>query len=285
MAVTSACKSVVRNLLKQIWGLRAAGLRNRILYYHSIHPTMPLSTHPAVFEQHIIHAKELGYRIITHRQITRATCSADESPWLALGFDDGYEDNHDFARPVLERHGVRATFFVVAGQIRQGNEYPDAGYQLYPNRRMLSQPQVGSLARAGHEIASHGLQHELATAVVKAGRDLAAEYVASRQMLSSWAGEEVTSYSYPNGQNGAYSAETRAATIAAGFKTGSVTKWGTVKRDSDLFTLPRCEVAAEDTTADLIKKITGKEDYLHLAHRIRRSPTWKPSEPGHAHSI
>ncbi len=38
-----------------------------------------------------------------------------KQPMLAVTFDDGQRDNFVYARPILERVGVRATFFVVAG--------------------------------------------------------------------------------------------------------------------------------------------------------------------------
>jgi peptidoglycan/xylan/chitin deacetylase (PgdA/CDA1 family) len=41
-------------------------------------------------------------------------------PFLAITFDDGQRDNHDHARPVLERAGVAATFFVVADALDSG---------------------------------------------------------------------------------------------------------------------------------------------------------------------
>ncbi len=44
----------------------------------------------------------------------------DGKPLLALTFDDGMRDNFEFARPLLARHKVRATFFAVAGNARSG---------------------------------------------------------------------------------------------------------------------------------------------------------------------
>jgi peptidoglycan/xylan/chitin deacetylase (PgdA/CDA1 family) len=41
-------------------------------------------------------------------------------PLLALTFDDGMRDNFEFARPLLARHRVRATFFAVAENAKSG---------------------------------------------------------------------------------------------------------------------------------------------------------------------
>lgn len=43
----------------------------------------------------------------------------------AITFDDGYEDNHRVARPILQRHGLTATFFVATGFLDGGCMWND----------------------------------------------------------------------------------------------------------------------------------------------------------------
>lgn len=52
-----------------------------------------------------------------------------EKPLAAITFDDGYQDNHAHAAPVLRQHGLRATFFIIAGLVgsRQLPWYDEAG--------------------------------------------------------------------------------------------------------------------------------------------------------------
>jgi len=52
-----------------------------------------------------------------------------EKPLAAITFDDGYQDNHVHAAPVLRQHGLRATFFIIAGLVgsRQLPWYDEAG--------------------------------------------------------------------------------------------------------------------------------------------------------------
>lgn len=44
---------------------------------------------------------------------------------LAISFDDGYADNHDLALPILQRHGLTATFFVATGFLDGGRMWND----------------------------------------------------------------------------------------------------------------------------------------------------------------
>ncbi len=44
---------------------------------------------------------------------------------FAITFDDGYADNHDVALPVLQRHGLPATFFVATGFLGDGCMWND----------------------------------------------------------------------------------------------------------------------------------------------------------------
>ncbi len=42
-----------------------------------------------------------------------------------LTFDDGYADNHDVALPILQRHGLPATFFIATGFLDGGRMWND----------------------------------------------------------------------------------------------------------------------------------------------------------------
>ncbi|ODV05759.1 MAG: polysaccharide deacetylase [Rubrivivax sp. SCN 70-15] len=44
---------------------------------------------------------------------------------MAITFDDGYADNHDVALPILQRHGLRATFFIASGFLDGGRMWND----------------------------------------------------------------------------------------------------------------------------------------------------------------
>lgn len=90
-------------------------------------------------------------------------------PGVIVALYNGYRDNWDVMRPLLDRHGLRGWFFVVTGwtgcppegqaAFARGHgiglvegEYPDG-------RHALSWDEVRALDRAGHVVASHTRSH------------------------------------------------------------------------------------------------------------------------------
>ncbi len=57
----------------------------------------------------------------------------------AITFDDGYADNHDVALPLLQRHGLCATFFIATGFLDGGRMWNDTVIETV---RRCRQPQL-----------------------------------------------------------------------------------------------------------------------------------------------
>ena len=58
--------------------------------------------------------------------LTRLREGSLPSRALAISFDDGYADNHEVALPVLQRHGLSATFFVASAFLDGGRMWNDS---------------------------------------------------------------------------------------------------------------------------------------------------------------
>lgn len=74
----------------------------------------------------------------------------------AITFDDGYADNHDVAMPILQRHGLAATFFIATGYLDGGRMFNDSVTET------LRCATVASLD-LGHTVLGDLGQHELGT--------------------------------------------------------------------------------------------------------------------------
>ena len=92
--------------------------RRIVFCHHSVHPSRGYaSSTPETFERQVQWLK-------THCDVTTlADLMANRNthnggkPLVALTFDDGYEDNHSYALPILSKHGIRATFFITVGLV------------------------------------------------------------------------------------------------------------------------------------------------------------------------
>lgn len=106
---------------------RRSARRLPVLAYHSIHSIGP----DYLFDVGVVDASEESFdqqmacvaryfAPITVRELLAAP-NVDRLPPnpIAITFDDGYRNNLDVAVPILERHGLRATFFVATAFITE----------------------------------------------------------------------------------------------------------------------------------------------------------------------
>src|SRR5215469_6430177 len=98
-----------------------------ILLYHRIADAecdpWSLCVSPRRFAEHLEIINKIG-RPCTLRELVHGIQAGGVPPrCIAVTFDDGYVDNLHNAEPLLRRHGVPATFFVVSGFLAQHREF------------------------------------------------------------------------------------------------------------------------------------------------------------------
>lgn len=108
-----------------------AGVRARlsVLILHrvlpSIDPLFPLEIDVRRFDAICAWVKQWFNVLPLDEAVERLRSSSLPSRALSISFDDGYADNHDVALPVLQRHGLSATFFVTTGYLDGGRMWND----------------------------------------------------------------------------------------------------------------------------------------------------------------
>lgn len=99
-----------------------------VLLYHRVTeiPTDPqqLAVKPVHFDEHLAVLKK-NYHLLSITEFDELLLKRKKFPPNAvlLTFDDGYADNHLEARPILERHGLQALFYIATDHIGSGREF------------------------------------------------------------------------------------------------------------------------------------------------------------------
>lgn len=123
-------KDHLRPLVTRVRNRRNAALYGgcAVLLYHRVTTldTDPqlLAVTPEAFDAHLSVLKK-HYRVLTIEEFDHYLLGSKRFPKNAvlLTFDDGYADNHHAARPILERHGLQALFYIASGYMGQLREY------------------------------------------------------------------------------------------------------------------------------------------------------------------
>jgi len=109
---------------------------------------------------------------------------------VSLTFDDGLRCQFEQSVPILDQCGLPATFFIIANeQPKHENRWPKIEW----HERDVSM--LREVARRGHEIASHTVNHLFPTM-----QNLeVSEYEAreSKRRIGEWMGDVVPSFAYP----------------------------------------------------------------------------------------
>ena len=238
-----------------------------ILMYHEISPAgRPAAgwpCHPGAFAEQLAYLHDAGFQTVTAGRLAEVLAGAPgglPDRAVVLTFDDGFEDFHRRALPLLDRYGYTATVFVTTGWVQ------DAGRDAAGRRpgRMLSWSQVAEAAGAGMEVGAHSWRPPSARPAAR-GRAPARNCTPARR---SWrTGSAARCPGWP----------TRSGTPAPG-SGGSPGKRATSyacavsntlpARAADLLALPRLTVR-RSTTLQVFEQISQGSNVARLYRRDR----------------
>ena len=176
-----------------------------ILAYHRVVPAIsepdPFGNCVSLpmFKSHLRWLKRLGYASVSLDAI--AALAADPECQLALPrrsvaitFDDGYQDNHDYALPALVEYGFSATVFLVSGAIGGDNQFDRANTsERVP---MLTVGQIQKMHRVGFIFGSHTRSHP-SNLMDLPGESAALAIRLSREEIEAIVQDPVHHFSYP----------------------------------------------------------------------------------------
>lgn len=222
----------------------ARSVRVPVLTYHRVHryeaerqKSVPdLTVEPEVFERSIAALKHRQFRSITNRQLYDALFEGKPLPPkpVLITVDDGYRDAVTNVVPVLRRHGMTATFFVVTGRL---------GRDQY-----LTREDVRALEAAGMDIGGHTSSHRDLTTLPEA--ELQRETTGSRRELAELLGHPVDFFAYPFGR---HNTKAVAAVRQAGYRVAFTTESGNLLSSASALSLPRIHVGRGTRPAQVVE--------------------------------
>jgi peptidoglycan/xylan/chitin deacetylase (PgdA/CDA1 family) len=169
-----------------------------------------------MFDHQMRYLKDEGYHVITFGTVVDYFREGSELPAkpVIISFDDGWEDQFEYALPALEKYHYNATFFVVTNTIGA--------------RGFLSWPQLREIRLQGMEIGSHSRSHPHLDKINNPSF-LWDQIYTSKQILERQLGAAVDEFAYPYGS---YNATTSSIVRLAGYRAARACCVGRVQTDA-----------------------------------------------------
>ncbi|MES1925520.1 polysaccharide deacetylase family protein [Salinisphaera sp. T31B1] len=221
--------------------------RLRVLMYHQVGPfarpeqQLGLYCHIDRFARQMAYLARHDIRVISLSEACRGLFGQARLPARAvvLSFDDGFQNFHDHAWPVLEAHGYPAVVYAVAARLGGHADWmkPEAP----GDQRLMDGATLRTLADAGIEIGSHTLNHCRLGLEPEAVRHR--EIRDSRARLEDVLGRAVEHFAYPYGH---YDAGVRELVAQAGYTSAVTCVRERADRAHDPFQIPRQGISYKD---------------------------------------
>jgi peptidoglycan/xylan/chitin deacetylase (PgdA/CDA1 family) len=248
-----------------------------VLCYHAVQADWPapIAVRPKDF------AAQCSW-LARHRRIAPldvVTPSSD--PWgrrssrlVALTFDDGFASTYEHAWPLLARHGLPATVFLVAGTLAPGGRAVD-WLDRPPSQppAVLDRDQILEMRDGGITFGSHGYSHEDMTNLSDA--ECLADLRRSRDLLEDLLSRPVPVLAYPRGR---HDERVRRAAELAGYSQAFGLPEGPEPRSP--YALPRVGVYRDNGIAVL--RLKTRRWYLPVRTRLRARRRGAPMDPAAA---
>lgn len=187
---------------------------------------------------------------------------------ISLAFDDGWKSVRTRALPVLDKYGIKATFYVIT-------RMPE--FMLHERDGRLTADDLQELSRRGHEIGSHSQTHPN---LVKLFPWKASREVFDSKVDLEGVGFSVSSFAYPYGWHSFW---VRYFVKKSGY--GGAREYGAFGYNNaytDRFCLKTMQVLNTTTLKEIFEKILNckSDEWLILTfHGIELDPgKWDTTE-------
>jgi len=224
--------SILLSLRYPWWRKSKSGLR--VLCYHKVGiPPKPymkdLWVSPEKFRKQVKYLIDNGWNTITFSELNEIYKEKKQElpeKTVLITFDDGYQNNYEYAYPILKELGAKGNIFLVWNTLGKANTWHNPASEPWIN--MCTIEQIKEMLESGvMDFGGHTLNHPHLTKIdPEAART---EITESKKKIEEALGRSLCAFAYPYG-DGAYSEAMRKNVFDAGyifdfsFKEG-ITAW------------------------------------------------------------
>jgi peptidoglycan/xylan/chitin deacetylase (PgdA/CDA1 family) len=230
-----------------------------------VHPDHTrISSSVGLFERHLEWLREHCRIVSLVDLVSVAQAGQSDRPTVAITFDDGYEDNHTYALPILLKHHVSATFFITAGLVERDPAVLQRFQHLLqcgPDDVVpLDWIQVRELRASGMDIGAHTYSHPNLAHL--SPDETEKELRTSRDLIGDRVGAPIDLLAYPFGKPRVhFTSTTTEIARAAGYRLAAAVTFRGVRQSDSVFRIPRFFTDG-DSLAKLAAKVQGAYDLL-----------------------
>lgn len=238
-----------------------------VLVYHHFLPEAVARSYPGAelivttenFSEQMRLLSEGGYHTIT---------TADLAAWLLHGqplpekpvlvtFDDGYESQYVYALPILKKYNIKATVFIITGDVAEQNPpYNPRVLSSMDWKELKAMAATGLVDVEDHTHAMHQAIQGKGAALSLSDQAVLADLALSRKLLADRLGiEPPLAFAYPRGD---YDARYIDLVKRSGFQLAFTVASGPVRAGDSPYTLHRIGVFRNHWLGTFRKMVDGQ---------------------------
>ncbi len=257
-----------------------------ILMYHCVNQNVGSSNlivTPARFRQDMELLRDYGYTPLLTKDLVEICSGRREMPDrpVMITFDDGYQDNYDYAYPILKETGMKATIAVISSNLRgvddNGQVYGPSGFLTWAECREMYESgyvDIGSHTNNLHNPEAkgnlvsdgpNGVQRLCGETKEAYAARVSADLTHSKTAIEKYVGNEVLYLAYPFGATDPWCTELLGS---LGYQMSTTTTTEIANISDGLYNLPRLRISmkpGESVENQLIKSETATASQIKVS--------------------
>ncbi|WP_319202529.1 polysaccharide deacetylase family protein [uncultured Ilyobacter sp.] len=213
------------------------------------------------FDEHMNILKDRGYETVVFEDLLKNKFKQrfdKNKKQIMITFDDGYEDNYNYAFPILKKYGFKAVVYLVSHldynkwDVENINN-PEKKYMLMTTEQLLD------MQKNGIEFGGHTKTHaKLSRIEPEEARE---EIFESKESLENILDKKLISFAYPYGD---LNDRVKQMAEEAGYKFAVATDSGSACFSDDLFQIRRIGIFPTINSLGFKRKIKGNYNFIKI---------------------